>query len=130
MDISAEVTSKADINNDWLLSGHAKSGANCSACHMSVDGKTNDRQWTNKPDHRACESCHDTEVKHFQQGKHGMRLRARVSFAMQCNDTHTCGTVGAVQTHTDTIVWLNWTRLPPPRARFRWHAVQSQVGLG
>lgn len=66
------------IRHDWMNTAHAKSGANCSACHMPViDGK--DPVWTDKPDHRACAQCHDIEVKHFTQGKHGMRLAQGLS---------------------------------------------------
>lgn len=66
------------VRHDWMSTAHAKSGANCSACHMPViDDK--EPVWTDKPDHRACAQCHDIEVKHFTQGKHGMRLAQGLS---------------------------------------------------
>ena len=68
------ITSTEQINHDWLSSSHARGGANCTACH--VDNNSDDQQWINTPDHKHCAQCHDMEVKHFQKGKHGMRLQA------------------------------------------------------
>jgi len=66
------------VRHDWMSTAHAKSGANCSACHMpEIDGQQ--AVWTDRPDHRACAQCHDIEVKHFTQGKHGMRLAEGLS---------------------------------------------------
>lgn len=66
------------VRHDWMTTAHAKSGANCSACHMpEIDDQ--EPVWTDRPDHRACAQCHDIEVKHFTQGKHGMRLAQGLS---------------------------------------------------
>ena len=59
---------------DWLETAHARSGVNCSACHMSPGDGGDKRAWNDHPDHRACAVCHDLEVKRFERGKHGMRL--------------------------------------------------------
>ena len=74
-----DITSTDTINQDWLLSGHAKSGANCTSCHMQHNDDTSAATWNNKPDHQACSSCHEPEVKHFKKGKHGMRLKVGLS---------------------------------------------------
>lgn len=68
-----------DILHEWLGSAHAKAGVNCSACHMIAADEQSTALWENHPDHRACGQCHDMEVKHFQEGKHGMRLKAGLS---------------------------------------------------
>jgi formate-dependent nitrite reductase cytochrome c552 subunit len=61
-------------HGDWLSTAHARSGVNCSACHL-VTGKDADRPaWSDHPDHRACSQCHALEVARFERGKHGMRL--------------------------------------------------------
>jgi len=59
---------------DWLETAHARSGVNCSACHVSPGDAGDKRAWNDHPDHRACAVCHDLEVKRFERGKHGMRL--------------------------------------------------------
>lgn len=66
------------IRHDWLNTAHAKAGANCSACHIS-NNENSKPVWTDTPDHTACATCHDVEVKHFMQGKHGMRLKQNLS---------------------------------------------------
>jgi len=67
-----------EIEHDWVSTKHANSGVNCSSCHMKTE---NNKQavWVNKPDHQACLKCHESEVKHFMQGKHGMRLKSGLS---------------------------------------------------
>ncbi|MBX9811817.1 MAG: cytochrome c3 family protein [Burkholderiales bacterium] len=60
------------IVRDWLATAHARAGVNCSACHQApADGGA---RWTDHPDHKACAGCHQSEVKGFLAGKHGMRL--------------------------------------------------------
>lgn len=64
------------VASDWLATAHAKSGVNCSGCH-AVGAKSADEvaaKWIAKPDHAACKTCHQMEVKTFTQGRHGMRL--------------------------------------------------------
>jgi len=57
---------------DWLATAHARSGVNCSGCHKPESGGAAD--WVRRPDHSACTTCHEVEVKGFLAGKHGMRL--------------------------------------------------------
>jgi len=74
-------TQKPDntIHEDWLSTAHANSGVSCNGCHMpELDGK-NTETWLEKPDHKACASCHNMEVKHFLNGKHGMRKKLNMS---------------------------------------------------
>jgi len=79
MDAPANIKVSEKIKHDWLNTAHARSGVNCSACHLppAEDGKP--ASWTERPDHTACARCHDIEVKHFMQGKHGMRLAQDLS---------------------------------------------------
>ncbi len=74
MDVPANINTTTAIKKDWLTTAHAKSGVNCSACHMQVSEDTSTSSWINNPDHQSCNSCHDMEVKNFMRGKHGMRL--------------------------------------------------------
>jgi formate-dependent nitrite reductase cytochrome c552 subunit len=79
--------------NDWLASTHAKSGVNCSGCHVvrkridsatrpddvtareRADSRRDDGPaWLKKPDHTVCAECHQSEVKGFLASRHGMRL--------------------------------------------------------
>ena len=68
-----------DIKADWLATAHARSGVNCSACHVSTQVTAGAAAWTDHPDHAVCERCHTTEAERFQQGKHGMRLKHGLS---------------------------------------------------
>ena len=61
--------------HNWDKTSHAKVGANCTACHTNTD----DDKWIDKPNEKQCAQCHDIEVKHFLEGKHGMRLRQGLS---------------------------------------------------
>lgn len=58
---------------EWLDSGHADAGVNCSACHQQNDPLLGKKTWLRKPDHNACKSCHQPEVTGFGEGRHGMR---------------------------------------------------------
>jgi hypothetical protein len=64
---------------DWMASSHANAGINCMGCHGVEQAETNTSVWVDKPDHRACESCHDLEVSGFLAGRHGMRLAENLS---------------------------------------------------
>ena len=61
------------ILNEWHESSHAQQGVSCSDCHDQGG------VWMDKPNHESCQTCHDTEVKGFLQGKHGMRLAEGLS---------------------------------------------------
>ena len=54
---------------DWLASGHAAAGVNCSACHQPGGAS-----WQAKPQLATCQGCHAGEAQGFFAGKHGMRL--------------------------------------------------------
>lgn len=82
-DVPASVSYAADILDDWAASGHAQSGANCSACHLLPAGEASDdlshpvgngQVWQNQQQDQSCAGCHSTEGERFQDGKHGMRL--------------------------------------------------------
>ncbi len=74
-----------DIEKHWLETAHARSGVNCSACHVTdlsdgeEAGSGSETVWNDRPDHTACSSCHSVEVSRFMEGKHGMRLKHGLS---------------------------------------------------
>lgn len=76
MDAPLKVVFKLDENKKHigLATSHAKSGVNCSACHIYSDSENIAASWTDKPDDVVCAQCHDIETSSFKQGKHGMRL--------------------------------------------------------
>jgi len=73
IDAAERLGDKTEIKNDWLQTAHAKSGVNCTACH--VDQGEEASSWEDHPKPSACSSCHSVEVERFTQGKHGMRLK-------------------------------------------------------
>jgi len=81
--MAAYVDKEANWPEQWLSTSHARTGANCSACHAGdaqsgdaqSDSGTDQTAWIDKPDHTACETCHKVEVERFMGGKHGMRLK-------------------------------------------------------
>ncbi|TGD71766.1 NrfA- nitrite reduction protein [Mangrovimicrobium sediminis] len=64
----------AHIAEDWLASGHARSGVGCNACHVVAANEDAQPAWTDHPDETACAGCHAGEVQGFYAGRHGMRL--------------------------------------------------------
>jgi hypothetical protein len=74
LDVPADLVFKPVVKDDWLATAHARSGVNCSACHMVMTNEQSDPQWRDHPDHQVCAQCHQLEVERFQRGKHGMRL--------------------------------------------------------
>lgn len=96
-DAPGEVKVTGNTLRDWLETAHARSGVNCTACHVSpsqkesaegdmakepsaTENKSSAKQvWSNKPTQAACARCHSLEVKRFGKGKHGMRLAAGLS---------------------------------------------------
>lgn len=70
----ASVKVDAKIMEGWSTTAHAKAGVNCADCHNVEDKATNQKLWSDKPDHNSCTQCHKEEVAGFLGGKHGMRL--------------------------------------------------------
>lgn len=67
------------VHEDWAASAHARSGVNCSACHVPAaqhGGDAAAATWVEKPTEKACAQCHGPEVEGFLAGLHGMRLKA------------------------------------------------------
>ena len=64
----------AEAVADWLASGHAEAGVNCSGCHQPQG-----IAWQAKPALDTCQSCHAGEAQGFFAGKHGMRLNPKLS---------------------------------------------------
>jgi hypothetical protein len=79
IDASEPLTVDAKIKADWLETAHAKSGVNCTACHVYQSEAENKADWIEHPDHTVCASCHGVEVERFTEGKHGMRLKQGLS---------------------------------------------------
>ncbi len=66
---------------EWIDSGHALGGVNCTGCHtpdLSETQRTNmqtvSENWIDSPGVEVCASCHTNEAATFKLGKHGMRL--------------------------------------------------------
>lgn len=73
-------TGDETIMDDWMTTAHAKSGVTCNACHLvTPPDDAGEPVWTDHPDHQMCAQCHDMEVKHYKEGKHGMRLNVGLS---------------------------------------------------
>ena len=79
IDASDRLTVDTDIKMQWLETAHARSGVNCSACHITQQVDDEPAQWDDHPDHTVCESCHGVEVSRFMEGRHGMRLQQGLS---------------------------------------------------
>ncbi len=77
-DAPAGTAVEATLLNDWATTAHARSGVNCSACHLLSRDAEAQPLWTDHPGAENCGDCHDLEVKRFQRGKHGMRLAAEL----------------------------------------------------
>lgn len=70
-DLKAE--SGADATAAWADSVHAQVDVNCSGCH--TDGQI---QFSSVEIVEQCGSCHSDQREAFTQGKHGMRLSAKL----------------------------------------------------
>lgn len=68
-----------ELKMEWLETAHARSGVNCSACHIKHQDDKSSSSWSDYPDYTACESCHSIEVGRFMKGRHGMRLKHGLS---------------------------------------------------
>ncbi|MFA6961907.1 MAG: cytochrome c3 family protein [Opitutaceae bacterium] len=66
----------ATVIHDWQASAHARAGVACLECHQLGNAS---KPWIQKPSYDSCSRCHDTEVKGFQAGFHGMRIAAGLS---------------------------------------------------
>lgn len=76
-----------EITREWLESAHARSGVNCTACHVYEDtnNSVGEPVWHDKPGHEGCASCHGLETERLKRGRHGMRLNAGLP-AMKVGD--------------------------------------------
>ncbi len=63
------------IVDDWAASAHARSGINCLDCHQVSTTEQAELQWTDYPNIKICEECHQMETQGFFSGKHGTRLK-------------------------------------------------------
>ncbi|MCH9806687.1 MAG: cytochrome c3 family protein [Alphaproteobacteria bacterium] len=75
-DAPANKPTDTKIVSEWLATSHAKGGVNCSGCHAPESKSAEDiaANWTDKPSHKVCSTCHEMETATWLQGKHGMRL--------------------------------------------------------
>lgn len=65
-----------NVLQDWLDSAHAKSGVNCSACHIpdnAAPDSVMSNQWLDQPPLTVCKTCHAIEMTGYENGRHGMR---------------------------------------------------------
>ncbi|MFK7893231.1 MAG: cytochrome c3 family protein [Granulosicoccus sp.] len=103
MDSPETVEASAEIHAQWQDTAHAAAGVNCSSCHQPLNEAGESTAWVDKPGIDGCQSCHGIEVRHFTEGKHGMRLAqnlqpmtpAMARLPMQADAAHeelTCNT--------------------------------------
>lgn len=64
----------ADLLKTWSSTAHARTGVNCSDCHIKKNTETKKATWSDHPGSRSCPDCHKKERDGFESGKHGMRL--------------------------------------------------------
>jgi hypothetical protein len=62
----------------WIESAHALSGLACADCHGAPSPESG-APWEPAPDHERCRSCHESEVRGYLSGRHGMRLAVGLS---------------------------------------------------
>lgn len=97
IDAVEKLDAKNEIKFDWLETAHARSGVNCTACHVEQDENGVATKWEDQPNHSACSGCHKIEVERFMVGKHGMRLKqglsvmtpAQAQLPMKADASHT-----------------------------------------
>jgi hypothetical protein len=93
---------------DWQLSIHAKTEANCSSCHISGDAQADETQLAESfkisEVEKVCKDCHSKQHEAFLESRHGMRIaqnmqpmstdKARLKFvtgqakSLDCNSCH------------------------------------------
>lgn len=79
IDAKEHLSDGSEIKNEWKTTAHARSGVNCTACHLEQKDGDEDANWDDHPDEQSCSSCHSVEVERFTEGKHGMRLKQDLS---------------------------------------------------
>jgi len=81
--------------DEWQRSMHAKSGVNCTSCHL--DSKTEENisvdtmtaGWIESPGIDTCKTCHRDQTKTFVEGKHGMRQHPKLPEGRRVKDNDT-----------------------------------------
>ena len=73
-DAPADQATDAKLVDDWATTAHAAAGVNCSGCHTGDTG-----EWYERPNHQACNVCHEPQVEGFLASRHGMRLSVGLS---------------------------------------------------
>ncbi|MCI4661979.1 MAG: cytochrome c3 family protein [Neomegalonema sp.] len=72
----------------WAASAHAAAEVNCAGCH-APKAKTEEAiaaDWEPKPSFDVCKTCHRDEFKSFTEGRHGMRLHAKIAKPRKIKD--------------------------------------------
>jgi len=65
--------------DDWAASAHARNGVNCRDCHVPRAEAGVPATWQDQPGTAACNRCHVREQEGFESGRHGMRLKQKLS---------------------------------------------------
>lgn len=81
IDAPSVKTQDQTMMDHWAMTAHARQGINCKDCHQPSSGNRpqNTTGWIDKPGYQVCASCHKGETRGFLEGKHGMRLKAKLS---------------------------------------------------
>ena len=64
------------IVNDWRISKHGEMGLECEICHGEGHQSADDIGKVQIPTPETCTPCHDTRVKQYKEGKHGLAWAA------------------------------------------------------
>ena len=114
----ANVLVDPEVLDNWIGSGHAAAGVNCTACHadgLAADAELADMttHWVDAPSTNVCRDCHETQAKTFAEGRHGMRSHPRI--AKPRDPRRGLETVGLSDVIPEAIV--NWLADPTPPTR-------------
>lgn len=74
-----DISAGPGITREWVATAHARAGVNCTGCHQTRGTETAVAKWTTRPGPAQCARCHETETDGFLEGKHGMRLKQKLS---------------------------------------------------
>ena len=73
----ASASPSSGLLQEWEMSAHARVA--CPDCHEGQGDGSHASRWTDRPQPRACATCHAAEVLGFLDSRHGMRLRQALS---------------------------------------------------
>ena len=67
------------LYQEWENSAHGRTAVTCPKCHERSVSPDTEALWQQRPGPSACAGCHESEVRGFLGGRHGMRLAVGLS---------------------------------------------------